>query len=251
MPFNLPPPPPSDKLDGASWQKWFYLLRNYLANTIFGTVTSVDVSGGTTGLTSLGGPITTSGTITLSGTVNATHGGTGLTSFVVGDMLYSATTNTLSRLPVGTDGRILKVVAGIPTWSVDTGTGTVTSVDVSGGTTGMTFSGGPITSSGTITMSGTLDVDNGGTGQSTYTNGQLLIGNTTGNTLTKATLTQGTGITITNGAGSITIAATGTGFTSNILTADTTVPVDNSYIVMNYLNLNGFTLTLNGQVGVL
>jgi hypothetical protein len=53
-----------------------------------------------------------------------------------------------------------------------------------------------------------LKVAKGGTGQSSYTNGQLLIGNTTGNTLTKATLTQGTGISITNGTGSITIAAT-------------------------------------------
>lgn len=56
-------------------------------------------------------------------------------------------------------------------------------------------------------VTGTLAVTSGGTGQTTYTNGQLLIGNTTGNTLTKATLTQGTGITITNGAGSITIAS--------------------------------------------
>lgn len=49
----------------------------------------------------------------------------------------------------------------------------------------------------------------GGTGNTTYTDGQLLIGNTTGNTLTKATLTAGTNITITNGHGSITIAASG------------------------------------------
>ena len=52
---------------------------------------------------------------------------------------------------------------------------------------------------------GTLDVNKGGTGQTSYINGQLLIGNTTGNTLTKATLTQGTGITITNGTGTITV----------------------------------------------
>lgn len=51
----------------------------------------------------------------------------------------------------------------------------------------------------------TIGVAYGGTGQTSYTDGQLLIGNTTGNTLTKATLTQGTGITITNGSGSITI----------------------------------------------
>lgn len=54
-----------------------------------------------------------------------------------------------------------------------------------------------------------LTVDKGGTGQTSYTNGQLLIGNTTGNTLAKATLTAGNGINITNGAGSITISASG------------------------------------------
>jgi hypothetical protein len=54
-----------------------------------------------------------------------------------------------------------------------------------------------------------LKVDKGGTGQSSFTNGQLLIGNTMGNTLTKATLTAGTNVTITNGNGEITIAAAG------------------------------------------
>lgn len=54
-----------------------------------------------------------------------------------------------------------------------------------------------------------ISVSQGGTGQTTYTNGQLLIGNSTGNTLTKSTLTAGTGISITNGTGSITIAGTG------------------------------------------
>ena len=52
---------------------------------------------------------------------------------------------------------------------------------------------------------GTLPVINGGTGQTTYSNGQLLVGNGTG--LTKATLTAGTNVSVTNGAGSITIAS--------------------------------------------
>jgi hypothetical protein len=47
------------------------------------------------------------------------------------------------------------------------GSGTVTSVDVSGGTTGLTTSGGPITTSGTITLAGILNIANGGTGAST------------------------------------------------------------------------------------
>jgi hypothetical protein len=56
-----------------------------------------------------------------------------------------------------------------------------------------------------------LDVLSGGTGQSSFTNGELLIGNTTGNTLTKALLSAGANITITVGAGSITIAVSGLG----------------------------------------
>ena len=56
---------------------------------------------------------------------------------------------------------------------------------------------------------GVIAVINGGTGQSTYTNGQLLIGNSTGNTLSKNTLTPGAGIGVTNGPGSIAIANTG------------------------------------------
>ena len=42
--------------------------------------------------------------------------------------------------------------------------GTVTSVDASGGTTGLSFTGGPITGAGTLTMAGTLALANGGTG---------------------------------------------------------------------------------------
>ena len=79
---------------------------------------------------------------------------------------------------------------------------------------GSSVVGSSLTSVGTITTgvwsASTIAVSKGGTGQTSYTNGQLLIGNTTGNTLTKATLTGGQNITVTNGAGSITIAAANT-----------------------------------------
>jgi hypothetical protein len=81
---------------------------------------------------------------------------------------------------------------------------------ISFGTTGLTPS---TTTTGAVTVAGTLAVANGGTGQTSYTDGQLLIGNSSGNTLTKATLTAGTGVSITNGNGSINISATGTGGT--------------------------------------
>jgi hypothetical protein len=59
-------------------------------------------------------------------------------------------------------------------------------------------------------VTGTLPHGNGGTGQTTYSNGQLLIGKTDGS-LAKATLTAGSNVTITNGDGAITIASTGGG----------------------------------------
>jgi hypothetical protein len=93
------------------------------------------------------------------------------------------------------------------------GSGTVTSVDVSGGTTGLTTSGGPVTTSGTITIAGTLAVGSGGTGLTTTpANGELDIGNGTG--FTRTTLTAGTGVAITNASGAITIASSVTPVTS-------------------------------------
>lgn len=60
-------------------------------------------------------------------------------------------------------------------------------------------------------VTGTLPVANGGSGQTSYTDGQLLIGNTATGGLTKATLTAGSNVTITNGNGAITINSTGGG----------------------------------------
>lgn len=60
-------------------------------------------------------------------------------------------------------------------------TGSLTSVDVSGGGSGLVFTGGPITSSGTITLSsGILTVPWGGTGFASATQGELLYGMGTG-----------------------------------------------------------------------
>jgi hypothetical protein len=92
-------------------------------------------------------------------------------------------------------------------------------------------------------VTGTLPVANGGTGQTSYTNGQLLIGNTTGNTLAKATLTAGTGISVTNGAGSITIANTLLGTpTLSVVTGTTQSAAANTHYVLT--NASATTVTL-------
>ena len=115
-----------------------------------GTVTSVDGSGGSTGLTLTGGAITTTGTLTLGGTLNAAGGGTGQSSYTVGDILYASSTTALAKLGIGGSGQVLKVNSGIPSWQADSGVG-VSSITLAGDN----GSGGSITSTGTITVAGT------------------------------------------------------------------------------------------------
>jgi hypothetical protein len=67
----------------------------------------------------------------------------------------------------------------------------------------------------------------------TMTNGQLIIGST-GATPTAATLTAGTGVSITNGAGSITISAATSGIAWTTVSGTTqTAAVNNGYVTNN------------------
>jgi len=124
-----------------------------------GTVTDVDASGGTTGLSFTGGPVTTTGILTLGGTLGIANGGTNATTRLTA-------INNLLPSQIGRGGNVLSTDGSNAIWTPVSGTGTVTSIDVSGGTTGVTFTGGPITGAGIITMGGTLSISNGGTNAS-------------------------------------------------------------------------------------
>jgi len=53
-----------------------------------------------------------------TGVVGTTFGGTGLTSYAEGDLMYSSASNILSSLPIGTaSGQVLQVENGVPAWS--------------------------------------------------------------------------------------------------------------------------------------
>jgi hypothetical protein len=71
--------------------------------------------------TNIGLLITSTGTThtltpTWSGTLAATRGGTGLSSYATGDLIYASGTNSLATRAIGTTGQILSVVGGLPTW---------------------------------------------------------------------------------------------------------------------------------------
>lgn len=364
-----------------------------------GTVTSVDVSGGTTGLTTSGGPVTTSGAITLAGTLAVANGGSGATSasgarsnlgaaasgantditsvllnqtglvvkgdssnaltikpneilsvgrtlnIVTGDAdrtitlggnatinggTYSGTNsgdqtitlsgavsgsgtgsisttfasvadksilanisggaaapsaNTLtgiidsaigstqgqvlyrgasswSVLNPGTSGQFLKTqgASANPVWADASGGGSVTSVDVSGGATGLTTSGGPVTSSGTITLAGTLAVANGGSGATSASGARSNLGAAASgaNTDITSVLLNQTGLVVKGGSSNaLTIKPNETlsaGRTLNLVTgdADRTITLGGNPTINggthSGMNTGDQTITLTGNV---
>lgn len=123
-----------------TYLEWSGSAFQWSANPL-GSVTSVDVSGGTTGLTTSGGPITTSGTITLAGTLAVANGGTGAT--------------TLTGYVKGTGTSALTASSTIPNTDI-TGLGTMStqnanSVAVTGGSINGTTVGATTAAAGTFT----------------------------------------------------------------------------------------------------
>jgi hypothetical protein len=170
----------------------------------------------------------------VTGTLPIASGGTGQTT-------ANAAFNALVPSQGSANGKYLKSNGTDTAWDqIDISTGDITgTLPVANGGTGQTTQQAAINalagtqtanrvlrSDGTNTtlsqvalttdVSGVLPVANGGTGLSTTpANGALNIGNGTG--FTRATLTAGTGISVTNGAGSISIASTITGGFSNMV----------------------------------
>ena len=101
-----------------------------------GTVTSVGLSAPSF-LSVSGSPVTTTGTLALSYSGSAlpvANGGTGLTTYATGDLLYASAANTLSKLTTGTNGYVLTLASGVPTWSaVSADIGSDTNFNTKGG----------------------------------------------------------------------------------------------------------------------
>jgi len=209
------------------------------------TTNASNISSGTLGTGRLSGSytgITGVGTLT-AGTWNGTaigvaYGGTGLSATPSNGQLAigNGTGYTLATLTAGTNVSISNTAGGITISATPAAGGTVQSVDVSGGTTGLTTSGGPVTVTGTITLAGTLNVANGGTGATTLSG--YLFGNGT-SAVTASTTIPNTAIT---GLGTMSTQNAGT-------VAITGGTIDGTSIGATTVSTGAFT-TLNATTGI-
>jgi hypothetical protein len=167
--------------------------------------------------------------------------------------------NTTGTITFGTTAINFVQVSSAQIYSAGTGltlTGTqfslTTPVSTTLGGTGLTTYGAAnraIYSSGTTTLvAGTLPSAAGGTGHTSYTNGQILIGKSSDGTLEKATLTAGTGISITNGSGAITITNSSPNQVVSITGSGTTV-VTGSYPNFNVTSADQYVGTVTSVSG--
>lgn len=190
-------------------------------------------------------------------TMPVTAGGTGLTNVSTGDLLYASASNTLSKLSIGNNGKILKVVGNSLSWEDDLGgtsylaseqgvhlntTTNIFSLVLNGNSltqssAGLSISPGytgqsSIATLGTITSgtwSGTaIGSSYGGTGiTATPAIGQILIGSGTGYNLGSLTAIATSGIKIANGASNINFS-----FDFNLLNSVTSASGSNDYLMV-------------------
>jgi len=88
----------------------------------------------------LTGDVTSVGNATTLGTVAVAKGGTNLTSYATGDLLYASGSTTLAKLAVGSNTQVLTLAGGVPTWAAPAG-GAATIVHAFTNTTTTTYTG--------------------------------------------------------------------------------------------------------------
>ncbi|HVZ96420.1 MAG TPA: hypothetical protein VG847_06070 [Chitinophagaceae bacterium] len=112
----------TDDLPEGSTNLYFTTAR--VLATLSGTLNRISFTSGVIDIAStyIGqSSISTLGTIvtgTWNGsTIGSGYGGTGFTGYSKGDIIFASAINTLSKLSAGTDGYVLTLAAGVPTWS--------------------------------------------------------------------------------------------------------------------------------------
>lgn len=169
---------PAGTLVGSAGNNKLYFIKNSAGDAVTittGGANTVVVPNGKSMMlraTSAGveEAMTHQASLTLGTALGATSGGTGQSSYAVGDLLYASSTTALSKLTVGAANAVLTSSGTAPQWTATLGV-------ASGGTGATTLTGyvkgngtGAMTASANVPvadLTGTLPVANGGTGQTT------------------------------------------------------------------------------------
>jgi hypothetical protein len=117
-----------------------------------GTVTSVALSSSLSGITVTGSPITSSGTLGLTGTLNVANGGTGVATLSTGAVLVGNGTSAVSSVSPSSSGNVL--TSNGSSWSssaLPTASSTVSGVV---NTSSQTFAGEKTFSTGVVSANG-------------------------------------------------------------------------------------------------
>jgi len=177
----------------------------------------------------------------LSNPLGVAQGGTG-----------SAAAPSNGQLLVGNGtGFTLNTLSGGPGVGITNAAGSITITATGTGFIASVNATSPLQSTGvqsiTISLASAVPVSLGGTGQtSAPSNGQLLIGN--GSSFVLSTLTAGTGMTITNNAGSITLASAGLP-TINVTSSTAITAVANNHYVLTAGSAATVTLPSSPSAG--
>jgi hypothetical protein len=175
--------------------------------------------------------------------------GTNLTSAEAGAVEFNGTTTFITNSTPTRQVVALMSTSFLNNHGVTLGTGTALLNSTTAGSSGQ-----PLLSGGASADPnwGTLSFNYGGTNlTATPGTGQVLIG--TGTNYVLNTLTSGSGISIANASGTITISAVGGGFTWTLITATsgtTTVAPSNGYVANSGSNFQTvFTIPSTGTLG--
>ena len=190
----------------------------------------------------VGGNLTVTGTTTLGAALPIAQGGTGQTT-------ASNAINALMPSQTSNSGKYLTTNGTSVSWgTVTPGSGTVTSVAMASNVSGLSFSGSPVTSSGTLTLNGTLNVANGGTGQATLTSNAVLIGNGTSAVSSVSPGSSGQVLTSNGSSWSSSALPSASATVSGVVTTGTQTFAGEKTFQTGIVSSNGFNFTSNSSL---
>ena len=219
------------------------------AAAITGTTITANTqfTGAGTGLTGTASGLSIGGN---AATATSATTATNLAGGAAGSLPYQSATSATTFLAAGTNGQILTLAAGVPSWANAPSTGVTT---FSAGTTGFTPSSA---TTGAVTLAGTLNVANGGTGVTTSSGANSVVLRDSSNNITANAYFNGfTSVAASGSTITLTVASTPvylvTGSGGQVIQLPNATTLPNGTIFSFNNNQSSGAITVNNNSGTL